>query len=102
MIYCPRPPPTPADGALAQCRRFPATATPLVFYTHSLTSAVPSALLLAEVQRGLSRSQLHLLVGAVLETTEKEAAAAALSLHPASASRSAGDSQPSPSPALGS
>lgn len=91
----------PVDGALAQGRRFPAAATQLGVHTPSLTSAAPGALLRAEIQGGLSRSQLRLLMTAVLETAEKEAAASAVvSLHSASALRSTGYCQQPKSPAM--
>ncbi|DAA25302.1 TPA: hypothetical protein BOS_10876 [Bos taurus] len=96
------PPPTPGlpvDGALVQGRRFPAITTQLGVHTPSLTPTAPGALLRAEIQGGLSRSQLRLLMRAVLETAEKEAAASAVvSLHSASALRSTGDRQQPTSP----
>ena len=98
------PPPTPGlpvDGALVQGRRFPAITTQLGVHTPSLTPTAPGALLRAEIQGGLSRSQLRLLMRAVLETAEKEAAASAVvSLHSASALRSTGDRQQPTSPAM--
>lgn len=100
-----RPPPPllapPVDGALVQGRRFPATTTQLGVHTPSLTPAAPGAPLRAEIQGGLSRSQLRLLMGAVLETAEKEAAASTVvSLHSASAVRATGERQQPTSPAM--
>lgn len=78
------PPPPPSSAS-----------TPL---THP---AAPGALLRAEIQGGLSRSQLRLLMTAVLETAEKEAAASAVvSLHSASALRSTGYCQQPKSTAM--
>lgn len=76
--------------------RLPATSPPLGVPAPSLTSAALAAFLRAEVQGRLSLAQLHLLVGAVLETAEKQAAVAWLSLHTASAATPAEDAGPPP------
>ena len=100
----PPPAPTPGppvDGALVHGRRFPATTTQLGVHTPPLTPAAPGAPLRAEIQGGLSRSQLRLLMGAVLETAEKEAAASTVvSFHSASAVRATGERQQPTSPAM--
>lgn len=57
-----------------------------------MISAAPGALLGAEVRGRLSLSQFHFLVGATLETAEKEPAITWFSLHTASAQASAEDS----------
>ena len=99
--HAPPTPGLPVDGALVQGRRFPAITTQLGVHTPSLTPTAPGALLRAEIQGGLSRSQLRFLMRAVLETAEKEAAASAVvSLHSASALRSTGDRQQPTSPAM--